>query len=125
LGYNFSWEGIGNPTIEKIEFIKRDGTIVAKDDDEFRIKPLIASTERIGTLDEETVIEEGLNDELVDVKGFQVDGNFNLVLRVELDVTNADNDIKTLRITYKKYGVTQFQNIPFDNGVIMMNKNFH
>ncbi|MBM4763592.1 hypothetical protein [Bacillus sp. B15-48] len=118
FGYNFRWEGIGNPTIEKVEFIKTDGTIVAKDDDEFRIQPFIASSERIGVLDEETVIKEGLLSDLVDVKGFRVDEDFSLVLRVELDVTNSYNDISSLRITYKKYGVTQFQYVSFEDGVV-------
>jgi hypothetical protein len=36
LGYDFSWEGIGKPTLEKVEFIKKDGSIVGKDDDEFK-----------------------------------------------------------------------------------------
>ncbi|WP_216831523.1 aldo-keto reductase family protein [Alkalihalobacterium elongatum] len=118
FGYNFRWEGIGNPTIEKIEFIKSDGSIVAKDDDEIRIQPFIASSERIGILDEEYVIKEGLHNDLVEVKDFHVDEDFYLVLRVELDVTNFNNDISSLRIMYKKYGVTQFQDIPFDDGVV-------
>lgn len=118
FGYNFRWEGIGNPTIEKVEFIKIDGTDVAKDDDKIRIEPFIASSERFGILDEDTVIKEGLVNDLVEVKGFQVDGDFDLVLRVELDVTNSNNDISSLKITYKKYGVTQYQYIPFDDGVV-------
>ncbi|MET3698845.1 hypothetical protein SAMN05877753_11080 [Bacillus oleivorans] len=119
LGYNFSWKGIGKPIIEKIEFLKRDGTIVAKDENDFRIQPFIASTERIGVIDEEYVVNEGLDVDLIQVKGYQINKNFYLVLRVEFDGTNPDNDIKILRITYKKYGVTQYQNIPFDGGVIM------
>ncbi|MCA1322487.1 hypothetical protein LC085_21665 [Bacillus tianshenii] len=117
FGYTFRWEGIGNPTIEKIEFIKSDGTIVAKDD-EIRIQPFIASSESIGVLDEVTVIKEGLVNELVEVKDFKVDGDFHLVLRVELNVINPNNDISSLRITYNKYGVTQYQYIPFDEGFV-------
>ena len=118
FGYYFRWEGIGSPTIEKVEFIKRDGTIVTKDDDEFRIQPFIASSNRIGVLDEETVIKEGILNDLVEVKGFQVDEDFHLVLRVELDVTNPSKDISSLRVTYKKYGLTQIQSVSFDNGVV-------
>ncbi|WNF38878.1 hypothetical protein RJD24_10840 [Bacillaceae bacterium IKA-2] len=118
FGYPFRWEGIGNPTIEKVEFIKIDGTDVAKDDDEIRIEPFISSSKRIGILDEVYVIEEGLVNDLVEVKGFQVDRDFNLVLRVELDVINSNNDINSLKITYKKYGVTQYQYVPFDDGVV-------
>ncbi|MBM7661112.1 hypothetical protein JOC85_001884 [Bacillus mesophilus] len=121
LGYNFTWEGFGNPILEKVEFIKRDGTIVAKDDDEFHIEPYIASTERIGVLDEDTVMKEGLNNDFVNVKDFRINKNFYLVLRVKYvgnDLNNVVNDIESLRFTYKKYGVTQFQNIAFNDGII-------
>lgn len=121
LGYNFKWEGIGNPLLEKVEILKKDGTIVAKDDDEIRIEPYVASTQRIGALDEETVMKEGLNDDFINIKDFQVDEDFYLVLRVEFvdnDVNNVINDIESLRITYTKYGMTQFQIIPFDDGII-------
>jgi hypothetical protein len=40
LGYDFSWEGTGKPTLEKVEFIKKDGTIIAKDDDNSRLNPI-------------------------------------------------------------------------------------
>lgn len=118
FGYQFRWEGIGNPAIEKVEFIKSDGTIVTKDDDEFRIQPFIASSESIGVLDEKTVIKEGLLNDFVDVKGYQIDEDFHLVLRVELEVTNPYKDIGSIRVTYKKYGITQFQYISFDDGVV-------
>lgn len=119
IGYSFKWEGIGNPTIESIDFIKRDGIIVTKDDVDLRIHPFIATSTNIGSLEEEYVIEEGLLDGLNEVNGFQVDENFNLVVRVELvDASNFDNDISTIRITYKKYGITQTQNIPFDGGFV-------
>ncbi|MFD1739189.1 hypothetical protein ACFSCX_22150 [Bacillus salitolerans] len=118
LGYNFKWEGIGNPLLVKVEFIKKDGTIVTKDDDEIHIEPYIARTERIGVLDEETVMKEGLNEDLINVKDFQVDEDFYLVLRVKFNGTIAEDDINTLKIKYKKYGVTQYQNIPFDEGVM-------
>jgi len=118
FGYHFRWQGIGNPIIEKIEFIKSDGSIVAKEDDEIRIHPFIASSERIGVLDEDTVIKEGLLNELVEVKDFQVDEDFHLVLRVELNVNNLKNDISSLRIAYRKFGVTHYQTIPFDDGVV-------
>jgi hypothetical protein len=119
FGYNFSWKGIGKPTLEKIEFIKKDGTIATQDDVDFRIQPFITQSARVGALDEETILKEGIKDDLHGVKGFQVNGDFYLVLAVLLNGTNPDNDISTLRITYTKYGVTQFQNIPFDDGFIM------
>ncbi|OIJ08805.1 hypothetical protein BKP35_17430 [Anaerobacillus arseniciselenatis] len=117
LGYYFRWEGIGSPTLEKIEFIKNDGEIVAKEDDEFQINSFI-KTDGFGAVDEEYVISEGINDELLPVKGFNVDQDFHLVLRVKLKDVDVSNDIKMIRITYKKFGVTQFQNISFDDGII-------
>lgn len=119
LGYYFRWEGIGSPTLEKIEFIKDDGEIVTKEDDEFQIDSYI-KTEGFGAVDEEYVITEGISDELLTVKGFYVNKDFYLVLRVKLiDDIDVSNDIKMIRITYKKFGVTQFQNISFDDGIIM------
>lgn len=117
LDYHFRWEGIGNPTIEKVEFIKKDGTIVAKDDDQFRIQPFVSKV-RHGMFDEESANKEGIIDALIPVKGFKVNDDFYLVLRAELTDNDIDNDIRTVRITYKKFGITQFQNIPFDNGII-------
>ncbi len=118
LGYPFRWNGLGKPRLEKMEFIKRDGTIVAKDDEEFTIHPFIASTNRIGVLDEESVKEDGLDNDFVQVKDYKVNDDFYLVLRVEFNGTDPINDINTLRITYKKFGTTQFQNIHFDDGII-------
>lgn len=119
LGYRFKWEGIGNPSIDKIEFLKKDGTIVTKNDVDLSIQPFIATSTSIGGLTEELVIKDGLLDELIEVNGFQVDDNFTLVVRVELvDVSNFNNDISSLRITYKKYGMTQTQSIPFDGGFV-------
>ncbi|MDG5471916.1 hypothetical protein P6709_09160 [Jeotgalibacillus sp. ET6] len=116
--YHFRWEGMGNPIIEKVEFVKSDGTIVTKEDDEIRIHPFISSSESIGVLDEETTIKERLLNELVEVKSFQVDEDFHLVLRVELNVINLKNDISSLRITYRNFGVTHYQYIPFDDGIV-------
>ncbi|WP_036849251.1 hypothetical protein, partial [Pontibacillus marinus] len=31
ISYRIKWRGIGNPTIKKIEFIRRDGTILEDD----------------------------------------------------------------------------------------------
>ncbi|UYZ23912.1 hypothetical protein [Mesobacillus jeotgali] len=118
LGYDFTWEGIGKPTLEKVEFIKKDGTIVAKDDDEFKIEPYIAKGRYIGAFDEEQVLEEGIQEDFMNIKNYQVDNDFHLILAVQYNGTTPENDINLLRITYKKFGVTQHRNIPFDDGVI-------
>jgi len=117
IGNDFKWEGIGNPTLEKVEFFKRDGSIVAKDDDEFRIEPFIekSNTNTIGIMDEESVKDQGLDKNLFPYEGFHIDKDFSLVLRVEFHGDNTDNDIREMRLTYKKYGVTQSQYIPFRN----------
>ncbi|WP_226675108.1 hypothetical protein [Mesobacillus jeotgali] len=118
LGYDITWEGIGKPTLEKVEFIKKDGTIVAKDDDEFKIEPYIAKNRNIGGLDEESVLEEGIHEDLTDIKNYQVDEDFHLILAVQYNGTTPENDIYLLRITYKKFGVTHHRNISFDDGII-------
>lgn len=118
IGYDFMWEGNGKPTLEKVEFIKKDGTIISKDDNELMLQPFISKTDLIGALEEDDIISRGLNKDLLPVKGTQIENDFQLVLRVELGEIKADDDIEILRITYKKYGITQFQNIPFDDGII-------
>ncbi|GAM12426.1 hypothetical protein [Mesobacillus selenatarsenatis] len=83
LGYDINWEGIGKPTLEKVEFIKKDGTIVAKDDDEFKNEPYIAKNRNISGLDEESVLEEGKHEDLTDIKNYQVDEDFHLILAAQ------------------------------------------
>ncbi|WP_102262496.1 hypothetical protein [Mesobacillus jeotgali] len=118
LGYDFTWKGIGKPTLEKVEFIKKDGTIVAKDDDEFKIEPYVSKNRSIGGLDEESVLKEGLHEDFIDIKNYQVDKDFYLILAVQYNGTTPENDINLLRITYKKFGVTHHRNISFDDGII-------
>ncbi|OOE14628.1 hypothetical protein UN64_05420 [Fictibacillus arsenicus] len=117
LGYHLQWEGIGTPELQKVEFIKSDGTIVAKDDDQMRIKSYITKVD-FGSYYEEDVIKEGIVNKLLPVKGFKADDDFSLVLQVEPNDFEWDSDIKTVRVMYKKFGQTQFQNISFDDGII-------
>ncbi|WP_053363318.1 hypothetical protein [Bacillus sp. FJAT-27251] len=117
LDYLFRWEGFGNPTLQKVEFIKTNGDILAKDDDHFRIESYISNQQR-GSFDEESAINEGITDALIPVKGYKVKDEFSLALIAELLDQETDIDIATVRITYKKFGKTQFQNIPFDEGLI-------
>lgn len=122
LGYRFIWEGLGEPMIEQIEFFKKDGTIVAENDDEFRILPFIEEIgieNSISSMDEKNVISQGTIDNLVTMSNFRVKGDFNLILRVEFHGDNSDNDISRLRLTYKKFGLTLHQEIPFEDGVIV------
>lgn len=118
LGYDFTWEGIGKPTLDKVEFIKKDGSIVAKDDDDFKIESFIAKSRYIGGFDEEQVLEEGIHEDFVDIKNYRVDKDFYLILAVQYNGKTPENDLNLLRITYKKFGVTHHRNIPFDDGVI-------
>lgn len=120
LGYLFSWEGIGRPTLKQVEFIKKDGTTITQDDD-FRIQPYIETSQDdnwIGAMDEETVKNEGLINNLIPFEDFIVDKDFRVVLRVEYHGDKTANDISIIKITYKKYGVTQHQNISFDGFLI-------
>ncbi|WP_096154262.1 MULTISPECIES: hypothetical protein [Bacillus] len=118
MGYFLRWEGRGNPILKKIEFLKQDGRLVEENDDDVRVQPYVTTVERFGSIDEERVLEEGYDNELLNVNGFQVDQDFHLVLRVEYFNTKTNNDIATIRITYRKNGVTQTQYIPFDDGVV-------
>jgi hypothetical protein len=117
LSYHFRWEGISNPTLKKVEFIKNDGTITAKVEDQILIKPYISKVD-FGSYYEEEVIKEGIVNTLLPVLGYKPDDDFSLVFRVEINDPNWNDDIGTIRITYKKWGQTQFQNIPFADGLI-------
>jgi hypothetical protein len=117
LSYRFRWEGIGNPRLEKVEFIKKDGTITAKVDDQILINPFISKVD-FGSYYEEDAIKEGIVKTLLPVKGFKPDDEFSLALRAELNDYEWNSDIGTIRITYYKFGQSVFQNIPFDDGLI-------
>ncbi|MCM3636988.1 hypothetical protein M3152_04580 [Sporosarcina luteola] len=126
LSYNFSWKGIGRPTLKQIEFIKKDGTSITQDRDGFQIQPYIEISpdgNLIGAMDEKTAKNEGLINNLLPFEDFEVDGDFRVVLKVRFQGINTDDDISMMKITYKKYGVTQHQNISFDDGILMEKPN--
>jgi hypothetical protein len=100
-----------------VEFIKNDGTITAKVEDQILIKPYISKV-NFGSYYEEEAIKEGIVNTLLPVRGYKPDDDFSLVLRVEFNDPNWNDDIETIRITYKKFGQTQLQNIPFADGLI-------
>ncbi|HSI66402.1 MAG TPA: hypothetical protein VK947_03240 [Planococcus sp. (in: firmicutes)] len=124
MGYSFDWEGLGSPTLEDIQFHKRDGTIVQNGEDEFHVRAFVDGLvdkdhgDAIGIMDEETVVGQGMVDDLVPYTDYQVEDEFILVLRVEFNGSNIDNDIEELQLTYKKFGVTQHQTIQLANGII-------
>jgi len=115
MSYRLNWRGIGHPTIDKIEFIRRDGTNTKNDGN---MNAFIANKTEIGLLDEKSVLVEELNDNFVPINGYKVKDKFYVILRVELTETLADNDIHALRIIYSKYGRKNSQNIPLEEGVI-------
>ncbi|MFC0189553.1 hypothetical protein ACFFJY_14710 [Fictibacillus aquaticus] len=117
IGYDLKWEGLGAPVLQKAELIKTDNTIVAKDDKQILIRLFINKT-NFGAVSEEEVIKEGLYDNLLPVRGYKADGDFSLVLRVELVDKDWNQDIKSVKITYKKFGITHVQNISFSDGII-------
>jgi hypothetical protein len=119
LSYLFSWNGISNPSLEKVEFIKNDGTIATKFDEQVLIKPFISKV-NFGSFYEEDATKKEIVKKLLPVNGFKPDDEFSLVLRVEQKDYdyNWDNDIATVRITYKKFGQSHYQNISFDKGIV-------
>ncbi|SHG95148.1 hypothetical protein [Ornithinibacillus halophilus] len=123
LGYTLKWEGIGSVILEKVEFIRDDRSIVAKVDDDFQIESYIAETNTIGSMDEESVRDQGLDEELSPLKGKKVDDNFRLVLGATFNGEDTKNDISMMRITYKKLGMTHYREVPMDSGIIMDEEN--
>lgn len=123
IDYPFKWEGIGNPTLEKIELIKNDGIKIEKNDEHFRIKTFITNEQR-GSFDEESAIKEGVTVDLIPVKGYKVKNDFNLAIIAELTDHETDQDINTVRITYKKLGIVHSQTFPLMEESFMRNKGF-
>ncbi|MEQ6389704.1 hypothetical protein RZN22_10300 [Bacillaceae bacterium S4-13-58] len=76
-------------------------------DDEISLQPYVSITDAFGAVNEEYVKKEGLDEGLFQVKGFKVNGDFNLILRIGVSELHPNNDIHTLRMTYKKFGVSQ------------------
>ena len=124
MGYSFHWKGLGSPTLEAIQFYKKDGTVVQNGEDEFHVRAFIDSLvdkdhgDTIGIMDEETLVGQGMIDDLVPYTDYRVRDEFVLVLRVEFNGSQIDNDIEELQLTYKKFGVTQSQTIQLANGMI-------
>jgi hypothetical protein len=59
-----------------------------------------------------------MHEDFFDIKNYQIDKDFYIILAVQYNGTTPENDINQLRIIYKKFGVTQHQEIPFDDGVM-------
>ncbi|MFB1082549.1 hypothetical protein [Jeotgalibacillus sp. JSM ZJ347] len=89
LSYGIKWEGTGTPTLERIEMIRRDGTIA----DTHLAESFIATTNIIGVMDGESVEKGGLTEELRAVNEFQPKDAFHLVIRVDDASDLAENDI--------------------------------
>lgn len=116
LSYDLMWDGVGNPTLENVEFFMSDG--VKASESNLMIEPFIVET-GFGAIDEEYAESEGLTKDLQPVLNYKVEGDFSIVLRIQSKETEITNDVSTMRITYKKLGNTQYQDIPFEDGVFM------
>ncbi|KIL53517.1 hypothetical protein KP77_04930 [Jeotgalibacillus alimentarius] len=110
LGYGLQWKGTGTPTLERVELIRRDGTTADAD----QAATFIAAEGKIGVQGEQTVEKE----ELLEVNGFQPENDIHLVIRLDKTEGFAENDLKEMRIIYKKYGVTQYQDLSFGEGIV-------
>lgn len=116
LGYVFSWKGIGRPTLQQVELLKKDGTLLTEDDG-FLIETYIEETDgnSIGAVDENWAYTDGMVDRLTPMKNYQIDGGkFRLVLRVKYEGDRTKDDVSEMKITYKKFGITQSQTLPFE-----------
>ncbi|QPC45867.1 hypothetical protein [Mangrovibacillus cuniculi] len=118
LGYGMKWDGIGTPTIEKIQFYKEDGSLLSKREDEIVITPYIDTSKEIGSMYEEHLLEEGYMDHLLNVRGYKVTDHFHMVLKVEIGQNTDFQDIGKIRIMYKKFGLTKFQEISLEEGIV-------
>jgi hypothetical protein len=116
MGYRFQWEGFGSPEITKVVFLKGDGSILLED--EILIETYITEND-FGTRQEADLINENFKEQLLPIESYKVDKNFTLVLGIKILDENFNNDIKTVRIFYKKLGKNLVQDISFEEGVII------
>ncbi|WP_226671930.1 hypothetical protein [Rossellomorea aquimaris] len=117
LSYLFKWEGIGTPTLEKVELMKSDGTTIGLEDEPHFVKSFISKVD-FGSMEEKEAIKEGLVQSLLPVKGYKADNDYSLALRVQPKYFESDHDISSIRISYKKFGQSHVQNISFDEGIV-------
>lgn len=100
-----------------MELIKKDGKSLTQEDG-FQIVAFIDETTDgnvIGSADEETVNEDGLKERLVPINNYKLPSDtFRMVLQVHYDGDCATDDISDMKITYKKFGVTKTETIPFE-----------
>lgn len=112
VGYDFSWEGSGHPTLQQVELIKKDGKSLTQEDG-FQIVAFIDETTDgnvIGSANEETVNEDGLKERLVPINNYKLSSHtFRMVLQVHYEGERATDDISDMKITYKKFGVTKLK----------------
>ncbi|MHC8517840.1 hypothetical protein [Sporosarcina sp. ITBMC105] len=117
VGYEFSWKGSGYPTLQQVEFIRKDGKSLTQED-AFLIVAFIDETTDgnvIGSADEETVNESGLKERLVPINNYKLTSDtFRMVLQVHYDGDRSTDAISDMKITYKKFGVTKTETIPFE-----------
>ncbi|RSD28427.1 hypothetical protein [Mesobacillus subterraneus] len=113
LGYVFRWNGVGQPVIQDIILIKKDGTKVGNDDKRISIKVYI-SEQGIGAVDEGTAIDEGYFEQYLPVEDFKVTNKILfLVLRVELKDESFENDIEQMLIEFKMMNFNRAKYIDF------------
>lgn len=115
FGYEFNFEGFGNPTLQDIYLIQTDGEIVQQNKNQISITSFIDKSKRIGIVKEKYAIDQGIVDELIHVSGFKLkDSVFNLAFKVEFLDMNNKYDFNTLVIEYSHLGITKKQYIDFE-----------
>ncbi|MFS0861113.1 hypothetical protein [Fredinandcohnia sp. 179-A 10B2 NHS] len=113
--YILSWNGYGNPKILDIYFIQMDGTIVREEQGQLTVTPYIDHSQTIGVVDETHVREEGLEDELVPIQGYQsVNKEYHLAFRVELKDKADIQDVHTMVVEFRHFGLKKTQEIEFE-----------
>lgn len=113
--YLLSWNGYGNPTIEDIYFIQKDGTVLREGNEQLSFTPYIDLSNTIAVVDEAHVEEEGLEDDLISTHGYQAkDGKYNLAFKVHLKDKNYNSDVHTIVVEYSHFGIKKKQEIGFE-----------
>ncbi|WP_227396055.1 hypothetical protein [Jeotgalibacillus aurantiacus] len=117
LSYGVTWEGIGTPELKGIE-VRQKGLTLEREAADFHVETLINPDMTIGTFSTDSVHELNMDESLLEVEGFQVEGPFQIILRVSGKDMREDFDVTELAVTYEKFGVELTEYIEMDEGVL-------
>lgn len=113
LSYDMKYHGNGKPIIKEINFIKRDGSFLGKEDEAITVKAFIDEkgttlANTTGAITEAEAKQSNLLDNYVPIENHQVENqDINVVLEVTIKDENYTNNVSALEIDYELLGAKE------------------